>query len=82
MLGRFGAAEPWTAWHRCRWESAVAGKFVVRKDAAGGFRFNLVAGNGEVIASSESYTSKASAMSGIQSVKANAPTAPVFDETA
>jgi uncharacterized protein len=59
----------------------VAGKFVVRKDAAGGFRFNLVAGNGEVIASSESYTTKASALGGIESVKANAPTADVVDET-
>lgn len=60
----------------------MAGKFVVRKDAASGFRFNLVAGNGEVIATSESDTSKASALGGIESVKANASTAPVVDETA
>ncbi|WP_152273988.1 YegP family protein [Arthrobacter koreensis] len=40
----------------------MAGKFEVYQDKAGGFRFRLKAGNGEVIASSESYKSKASAL--------------------
>lgn len=50
----------------------MAGKFEVYKDKSGGFRFRLKAGNGEVIASSESYTTKAAALNGITSVKNNA----------
>lgn len=50
----------------------MAGKFEVYKDKSGGFRFRLKAANGEVIASSQSYKSKASAMGGIESVKKNA----------
>ena len=36
---------------------------------------------GEVIASSETYESKASALNGIESVKRNAPNAEVDDQT-
>ncbi|GGJ39935.1 YegP family protein [Paenarthrobacter histidinolovorans] len=50
----------------------MAGKFEVYKDKSGGFRFRLKAGYGEVIASSESYTTKAAALNGITSVKNNA----------
>lgn len=50
----------------------MAGKFEVYKDKSGGYRFRLKAGNGEVIASSESYKTKASAMNGVESVKKNA----------
>ncbi|BCW67309.1 hypothetical protein NicSoilB4_20720 [Arthrobacter sp. NicSoilB4] len=50
----------------------MAGKFEVYKDKSGGFRFRLKAANGEVIASSQSYKSKASAMGGVESVKKNA----------
>ncbi|MET4144281.1 YegP family protein [Arthrobacter sp. UYCo732] len=50
----------------------MAGKFEVYKDKSGGYRFRLKAGNGETIASSESYKSKASALNGIESVKKNA----------
>jgi len=60
----------------------MAAKFVVKKGSTGKFRFNLVASNGEIIATSEAYTSKASAMKGIESVKKNAPTAVVDDQTA
>jgi len=59
----------------------MAAKFEIYKDASGGFRFRLKAGNGEVIASSESYTSKASAQNGVASVQKNAPTADVVDLT-
>jgi len=59
----------------------MAAKFVVKKGSTGKFRFNLVASNGEIIATSEAYTSKASAMKGIESVKKNAPTAVVDDQT-
>lgn len=50
----------------------MAGKFEVYKDKSGGYRFRLKAGNGEAIATSESYKTKASAMHGIESVKKNA----------
>jgi len=41
----------------------MAGKFELYRDAGGKFRFRfrLKAGNGEIIASSEAYNSKASA---------------------
>lgn len=45
----------------------------------GKFRFNLKAGNGQVILSSEQYTSKASAKGGIESVKKNSNKADRFD---
>ncbi len=56
----------------------MAGKFEVYKDAKGEFRWRLVASNGQIIATAgESYKAKASALAGIESVKKNAPTAPV-----
>ena len=58
----------------------LAGKFFNTKDKRGGFRFNLVASNGEVIATSEGYKAKAGAMNGIESKK-NAPVARIVDET-
>ncbi|WP_243074170.1 DUF1508 domain-containing protein [Microbacterium sp. SS28] len=50
----------------------MAGKYELYTDAGGKFRFRLKASNGQVIASSEAYESKASAENGIASVKANA----------
>ena len=47
----------------------MAGKFKLYKDKAGKFRFRSKAGNGEIIATSEAYESKASAQNGIESVK-------------
>ena len=52
-------------------------KFEVYKDKAGEFRFRLKAKNGEIIAVSEGYKAKASCLKGIESVKKNAPEAPV-----
>ncbi len=46
------------------------GKFVV-KETKTGFKFDLKAGNGEVIATSEVYTTEAACMNGINSVKTN-----------
>ena len=40
----------------------MAAKFVLKKGSTGKFRFNLVATNGQVIATSEAYESKASAI--------------------
>jgi uncharacterized protein len=62
-------------------ESAMAGKFEISKDKAGKFRFRLKAANGEIIATSEAYESKASAKNGIESVQKNAPGAMVVDKT-
>ena len=59
----------------------MAAKFVLLKGSTGKFRFNLVAPNGQVIATSETYESKASAINGIESVKRNAPTAELDDQT-
>jgi uncharacterized protein YegP (UPF0339 family) len=59
----------------------MAGKFEIYTDKGGKFRFRLKAGNGEIIASSEAYESKASAKNGVESVKTNAADAPVVDLT-
>ena len=58
----------------------MAGKFVLKKSGTQ-YMFNLKARNGEVIATSERYTTKAAAMAGIESVKNNAPGATTADET-
>lgn len=50
----------------------MAGKFELLSAANGKFKFNLKAGNGQVILSSEIYESKAAAENGIESVKKNA----------
>jgi uncharacterized protein len=59
----------------------MAAKFVVTVDAGGEFRFNLKSGNGETIATSEGYSSKASAINGIEAIKRDAPTAEIEDLT-
>jgi uncharacterized protein YegP (UPF0339 family) len=59
----------------------MAGKFEIIKDKAGKYRFHLKAANGEIIASSEAYETKASAENGIESVQKNAPGATVVDLT-
>jgi uncharacterized protein YegP (UPF0339 family) len=51
----------------------MAAKFDLKKAKDGQFRFNLKAGNGEVILTSELYTEKRGALGGIESVKRNAP---------
>lgn len=56
------------------------GKFVIRKTATG-TKFDLKAGNGEVIATSEVYSSDDACRNGIASVKKNAPVAGVEDQT-
>lgn len=47
------------------------GKFEVYKDKSGQYRFRLKASNGEIIAGSEAYKQKDSALNGIRSVKEN-----------
>ena len=54
-------------------------KFEWFKDKAEKFRFRLVAPNGEIIATSEAYSSKDGCVNGIESVKKNAPIAKVVE---
>ena len=61
-------------------ETVVHPKFEMYKDKAGEYRFRLKARNGEVIAVSEGYASKAGCENGIASVKKNAPEAEVVEE--
>ena len=55
------------------------GKFAV-KTVKTGIKFNLKAGNGEIIATSEIYTTEKACMNGIESVRKNCA-APVEDQT-
>jgi uncharacterized protein len=59
----------------------VAGKFVIKKGTTGKFRFNLLSRNGQVVATSEAYNSKAAAMGGIRSVQKLAAEATLEDQT-
>ena len=56
------------------------GKFVIRETKTG-IQFDLKAGNGEVIATSEVYTSEKACRNGIASVQKNAPVAAVENQT-
>jgi uncharacterized protein YegP (UPF0339 family) len=50
----------------------MAGKFELKESKNGKYFFNLLAGNGQVIISSEMYESKSAAENGIASVQKNA----------
>lgn len=54
-------------------------KFELYEDKGGQFRFRLKARNGEIIAVSEPYTTKAACENGIASVRKNAPEAPIAE---
>ncbi len=55
------------------------GKFVMTTRTNGEFQFNLKAGNGQVILTSEGYTSKAACENGISSVRKNAEDSSRFE---
>ncbi|MCR4670149.1 MAG: YegP family protein [Saccharofermentans sp.] len=55
-------------------------KFVL-SEAKNGYKFNLVATNGQVIATSQIYKTEATAKNGIESVSANAPVAGIENQT-
>ncbi len=61
-------------------EQVTHPKFEMYQDKAGEYRFRLKARNGEIIAVSEGYTAKASCLNGIESVRKNAPEAPIVKE--
>jgi uncharacterized protein YegP (UPF0339 family) len=59
----------------------MGAKFELYKDQKGEFRWRLLATNGQVIANGgEGYKTKESAKNGIESVKKNAPVAPVEEK--
>jgi uncharacterized protein YegP (UPF0339 family)/sporulation protein YlmC with PRC-barrel domain len=64
-----------------RGKRKVDARFEINKDAAGQFRFKLLAVNGQTIAVSEGYTTKDNALNGIESVKQNASEAVIEDKT-
>ena len=49
----------------------MAGTFEIFKDASGEFRFRLKASNGQVVLTSQGYSSKASVKNGVESVQKN-----------
>ena len=55
-------------------------RFCIRKTASG-YKFDLLAANGQVVLSSEVYTSRAAARKGAASVRLVAPTAPLENRT-
>lgn len=48
------------------------GKFKISTRTNGEYQFNLLAGNGQVILTSEGYSAKAACINGVNSVKSNA----------
>ena len=56
-------------------------KFLVQKSKDNQFYFQLIAPNGETIATSETYSTKDNAMNGIEAVKTYAATAEIEDNT-
>lgn len=55
------------------------GKYVVTVRKNGEFQFNLKATNGQVILTSEGYTTKSACMNGIESVRKNGPVEARFE---
>jgi len=55
------------------------GKFIVSKRKNDEFQFNLKATNGQIILTSEGYTTKAACLNGIESVKKNSQNEKHFD---
>lgn len=64
-----------------RKNAAMPERFETKKTASGKFRFNLKSGNGQVIGTSQNYSSESDCQNGIKSVAKNAPTATVDDQT-
>ncbi len=58
------------------------GKYDMKEAKNGKFHWNLKAGNGQIILSSQMYSTKSGAENGIKSTMKNAPDAKFVDETA
>lgn len=57
----------------------MTGYFECKSTKTGAYRFNLKAGNHQVVLTSENYNSKAAALNGIRSVQENATSLASFD---
>lgn len=57
----------------------MAGKFELYTDNAGKYRFRLKASNGQIIATSQAYVTRKTALDGIASVRKHAPEADVVE---
>lgn len=57
------------------------GQFTISQGKDDQFYWNLKADNGEIICQSQGYTTKQNAQKGIESVRANAPTAEIVDNS-
>lgn len=58
----------------------MAGKFEIKKSVNGKFHFNLKAGNGQIILSSEMYETKPACENGIESVRKNSANEKLFEK--
>lgn len=63
-------------------ETGSGYRFEIKKTSNGEFMVNFIASNGEPMVRSESYASKSSAKNCAESMKKNAPSAEIIDETA
>jgi len=59
----------------------LAAKFQLRKGTTGKYRFVILSSNGQVVATSEAYERKASALAGIKAIQKIVTTAAVEDTT-
>jgi uncharacterized protein YegP (UPF0339 family) len=59
----------------------MAAKFEIFQDGKGEYRFRLKAGNGEIVATGESYKTKSSVINGVDAVKRAAAEAEIDDKT-
>ncbi|MDR0641279.1 MAG: DUF1508 domain-containing protein [Treponema sp.] len=57
----------------------MAAKFEIFIDRKKQYRFHLKASNGETVAASQAYDTKAACLKGIKSIQKNAPTAAIID---
>ena len=59
----------------------MAGTIEIFKDNAGEFRFRVKSSNGQIVLSSEGYTTKSSAQNGAESVQKNCEDPKAFDRS-
>ena len=57
----------------------MAAKFEIFTDRKKQYRFHLKTGNGEIIAASQAYDTKAACIKGIKAIQKNAPAAAIVD---
>jgi len=77
----FGQVLPFLFFDQVKKSIIMKSRFIIKKRKDGEFMFNLVAKNGEIIATSEGYKSKQGCLKGIESVRVNAAGAVIEDQT-